>query len=101
MNQITESARLSLLANDDGYDPIEDRLRASVRTTIEAMFEEGDLAVHRLFDRVNTRYVERDEWARFDPSGRTFLSVNTPGELAQAEATARQAHRFPRRAAAR
>ena len=43
MNQVTESARLSLLANDDGYDPIEDRLRASVRTTIEAMFE-GELA---------------------------------------------------------
>ena len=40
MNQITESARVSLLANEDGYDPIEDRLRASVRTTIEAMFEE-------------------------------------------------------------
>jgi hypothetical protein len=40
MNEITESARLSPLANDDGYDPIEDRLRASVRTTIEAMFEE-------------------------------------------------------------
>ncbi len=40
MDQFTESASVSPLANEDGYDPIEDRLRASVRTTIEAMFEE-------------------------------------------------------------
>jgi len=30
----------SPLAHEDGYDPIEDRLQASVRTTIETMFEE-------------------------------------------------------------
>ena len=40
MNQTTESTGLSLPANDDGYDPIEDRLRANIRTTIEAVFEE-------------------------------------------------------------
>jgi len=40
MNQITESSAVSLLTNEVGYDPIEDRLRANVRATIEAMFEE-------------------------------------------------------------
>jgi transposase-like protein len=40
MNENTESSAISLLANEPGYDPIEERLRASVRTTIEAMFEE-------------------------------------------------------------
>ena len=40
MNQITESSAVSLLTNEAGYDPIEDRLRANVRATIEAMFEE-------------------------------------------------------------
>ena len=40
MNETTETAALSLLAGEPGYDPIEERLRASVRTTIEAMFEE-------------------------------------------------------------
>jgi molybdopterin-guanine dinucleotide biosynthesis protein A len=87
--------------HDGRLQPLHAVYAAACQPAVEAMFEEGDLAVHRLFDRVHTRYVERDEWARFDPSGRTFLSVNTPGELAQAEATARQAHRFPRRAAAR
>jgi len=40
MNQITDTSGFSLLADETGYDPIEDRLRANVRTTIEAMFEE-------------------------------------------------------------
>ena len=40
MNQITETSTVSLLTHEAGYDPIEDRLRASVRATIETMFEE-------------------------------------------------------------
>ena len=40
MNETTKTAALSLLASEPGYDPIEERLRASVRTTIEAMLEE-------------------------------------------------------------
>jgi transposase-like protein len=40
MKQITETSTVSLLTNEAGYDPIEDRLRASVRATIETMFEE-------------------------------------------------------------
>ena len=40
MNRNTETSALSLLANAAGYDPIEDRLRENIRTTIEAVFEE-------------------------------------------------------------
>ena len=40
MKQNTESSSFSLLPDTTGYDPIEDRLRASVRATIEALFEE-------------------------------------------------------------
>ena len=40
MNSNTETSALSLLANEAGYDPIEDRLRENIRTTIEAVFEE-------------------------------------------------------------
>tara|TARA_Y100000815_G_scaffold266703_1_gene285206 strand:- start:12 stop:332 length:321 start_codon:yes stop_codon:yes gene_type:complete len=40
MNQITDTASFALLAGEAGFDPIEERLRASVRTTIEAVFEE-------------------------------------------------------------
>jgi putative transposase len=40
MNETTESLVASPLPDETGYDPIEDRLRASVRATIETMFEE-------------------------------------------------------------
>ena len=40
MTEITESAVFSLPPEEASYDPIEDRLRANVRATIETMFEE-------------------------------------------------------------
>lgn len=40
MTQITDTSRLVLLACEDGFDPIEDRLRTNIRGTIEAVFEE-------------------------------------------------------------
>jgi transposase-like protein len=40
MTQITETSRLALLACEEGFDPIEDRLRANIRGTIEAVFDE-------------------------------------------------------------
>jgi len=40
MNQLTEASAPALLAGETGYDPIEARLRESVRAMIEALFEE-------------------------------------------------------------
>src|SRR6056297_1563730 len=40
MTQITDTASFALLAGEAGFDPIEERLRANVRATIEAVFEE-------------------------------------------------------------
>jgi len=40
MTKTTDTSMLALLANEVGYDPIEDRLRQNIRATIEALFEE-------------------------------------------------------------
>jgi hypothetical protein len=40
MNQIPDTTSFALLAGEAGFDPIEERLRANVRATIEAVFEE-------------------------------------------------------------
>lgn len=40
MTKTTDTSPISLLACEDGFDPIEDRLRANIRGTIEAVFEE-------------------------------------------------------------
>lgn len=39
-DQITDNMSFVLLAGETGFDPIEGRLRANVRATIEAMLEE-------------------------------------------------------------
>ena len=40
MTQITDTRMTALLAFEEGFDPIEDRLRANIRGTIEAVFDE-------------------------------------------------------------
>jgi transposase-like protein len=40
MAQITDTGTTALLACEEGFDPIEDRLRANIRGTIEAVFDE-------------------------------------------------------------
>jgi len=40
MTQLTDTPAFSLLVGETGFDLIEDRLRANVRVTIEALFEE-------------------------------------------------------------
>ena len=40
MTQTTDTNAFSLLACDEGFDPIEDRLRANIRGTIEAVSNE-------------------------------------------------------------
>ena len=40
MTEATEGSRLGLLACEEGCDPIEERLRATLRATIEAVFDE-------------------------------------------------------------
>ena len=40
MKNSTDTSAFLLLANEAGYDPIEDRLGENIRATIEAVFEE-------------------------------------------------------------
>lgn len=40
MNQIADINTLSLLACDEGFDPIENRMRANIPVTIKAVFNE-------------------------------------------------------------
>ena len=40
MSQIADTETFALLAHEAGFDLIEERLRANVRATIEAVFEE-------------------------------------------------------------
>lgn len=51
---------------------------------IEENLQLGQLKTISFYEQVNVRYVEREELAQFDPAGRSFSNINTPGELTAA-----------------
>ena len=48
---------------------------------IEEMLAVGELRVHALYDRIDTRIVQSDEWQAFDPQGLSFFNINTPKDF--------------------
>lgn len=84
-----------MLGLADGVDLVAPRVEGQIEPlhavymqgclgVIEKMMKEGVLGVHKLFSRVNVRYVEADEIARFDPEQRSFFNINTEGDLQMA-----------------
>lgn len=52
-----------------------------IKTAIDA----GQRRVISFFDKVNIRFVEREEIEQFDPAFQSFFNVNTPENLAEAK----------------
>ena len=46
----------------------------------------GERSLRGALDRLRVRWLEEDEWASIEPSGRSFLNVNTLAELEAAAA---------------
>ena len=51
---------------------------------IDRMLAAGELRVHALYDRINTRIVQPNEWQIFDPRGLSFFNINTPEDFEKA-----------------
>ncbi len=52
---------------------------------MRATLESGRRQIAAFFPSVRVAYVEPDETRRSDPTGRSFLNVNTPEQMAEAE----------------
>jgi molybdenum cofactor guanylyltransferase len=52
-----------------------------IRTTLES----GRRQIAAFFPLVRVAYVEPEESLRYDPTGRSFLNVNTPEQIAEAQ----------------
>jgi molybdopterin-guanine dinucleotide biosynthesis protein A len=57
---------------------------------IERLLHEGSLGILQLFNLVKTRYVDKDEIAKFDPEHLSFFNINTQGDLEKAKALMKQ-----------
>jgi molybdopterin-guanine dinucleotide biosynthesis protein A len=73
-------------------EPLHAVYMRSCLSAIEKMIKEGVLGVHKLFSRVNVRYVEAAEIARFDPEQRSFFNINTDNDLQIAREIASRSH---------
>ena len=83
-------ADVALFESDGGREPLHAVYRrASALPAVRAALEAGLWRVDVWFDTVRVRLLRRSEWEPLDPTGRAFLNVNTPAELAAAEALAR------------
>ena len=85
----------TLLDNYDAVVPcveVEDRSVSVLQTLaaiytkrclpiIDGMLADSELRVHALYDRIDTRIVQPEEWRRFDPRGLSFFNINTPEDF--------------------
>jgi molybdopterin-guanine dinucleotide biosynthesis protein A len=53
---------------------------------MRATLESGRRQIAAFFPQVRVAYVEPEEIRRYDPEGRSFLNINTPEQMAAAEA---------------
>jgi molybdopterin-guanine dinucleotide biosynthesis protein A len=88
----TSGAALAIPRPPGGLEPFHAVYRrAACLPHVEAALQANRWRVDAWFDQVTIDYCEAAEIARYDPQGRAFLNVNTPEELAQAEALDLQA----------
>lgn len=78
-------AVIPLTPHGDGTDP--EPLHAVYRRTclpaIRARLDAGQRRVNSFFADVRVRYVLPEAISRFDPAFRSFVNVNTPGEMGE------------------
>jgi len=77
---------------DEGHDAVVPRTRDGrqplcavyarrLADTVRRQVESGHLKIQDLLEAIRLRELGPDELARFDPDGRLFHNVNTPGDL--------------------
>ncbi len=82
MVALPESADIVVPRWDKFPEPLHAIYSKACLEPMREKLEAGMLKITAFYGRVSVRFVERQEIARFDPEGRSFVNVNTPDELA-------------------
>jgi molybdopterin-guanine dinucleotide biosynthesis protein A len=75
---------------DGMYEPLHAVYSRSCLASISELMEQDSLGISQLFGLVNTRYVDKDEIARFDPQFLSFFNINTLNDLRKAKEIIKQ-----------
>ncbi|HXU06337.1 MAG TPA: molybdenum cofactor guanylyltransferase [Polyangia bacterium] len=71
-----------------GIEPLCARYARALLPAVDACVRDGALAVHEMLERRAVDWITEAELAALDPEGRSFINVNTPEDLARADALA-------------
>jgi molybdopterin-guanine dinucleotide biosynthesis protein A len=71
-----------------GIEPLCARYARSLLPVIDARVRAGELAIHELLEQHAVDWIADGELAALDPDGRSFFNVNTPEDVARADAVA-------------
>jgi molybdopterin-guanine dinucleotide biosynthesis protein A len=81
----------------DGWQPLCAAYARRLEHRVRQHIESGHLKVQDLLAEVRVRELGPDDLASIDPTGRSFINVNTPDDLGRASSMAARADRHPRR----
>jgi molybdopterin-guanine dinucleotide biosynthesis protein A len=70
---------------DDMLEPLHAVYSRDCLAPIQELIGNDRLGIVQLFESVNTRYVDRDEIAKFDPRCLSFFNINTLDDLKKAK----------------
>jgi len=71
-----------------GIEPLCARYARALLPVVDARVRAGELAIHELLEQGGVDWIADGELAALDPEGRSFFNVNTPDDLARADAMA-------------
>jgi len=69
-----------------GIEPLCARYARALLPAVDAALLAGQLAVHEMLEQRAVDWIGEVELAALDPDGRSFFNVNTPDDLARADA---------------
>ena len=81
---MTSAADVVIPVNKRGYEPLCAMYRKRGRGTIAGALERGVRKVTDGLAELTLAPIEPAEWKAFDPQGRLFKNINTPGDYEQA-----------------
>ena len=75
---------------DNMLEPLHAVYSKDCMTPIKELIDEDRLGVSQLFNLVKTRYVGKDEMAKFDPQCLSFFNINTLDDMRKAKELIKQ-----------
>lgn len=75
---------------DGMYEPLHAVYSKGCLTPISELMKQGRLGISKLFNLINTRFVDKEEVARFDPQFLSFFNVNTLADMKKIRELIRQ-----------